>query len=308
MNNSTHRVEIVPVKLETHPNADSLSIVRVFDGYTVCVRTSDWEGKELGAYVPPDSIYEGKRIKVKKLRGVPSMGMLLPAPIGSNVGDDVASLLGVTHYNPPEPLNSGGDEAQAPKGYRPVYDVESLRRYAKLFEEGEPIWITEKIHGANARYCFSDGEMHAGSRTTWKKKDYSNQWWKALKNHPEVEEFCRENPDITVYGEVYGQVQDLKYGCGQSEVHIAVFDLLRNGEWISPQEARLVGWELPWVPYIGIREFNLKEILALAERDTLVEGASHIAEGIVIKPLVERTDHEVGRVCMKVVSNQYLER
>ena len=39
MAESTHRVEIVPVNLEPHPNADTLSIVRVFDGYTCVVRT-----------------------------------------------------------------------------------------------------------------------------------------------------------------------------------------------------------------------------------------------------------------------------
>ena len=88
-NKSTHRVEVVPITLEPHPNADTLSIVRVFAGYTVCVRTTDWQGRALGAYVPPDSLVDttrpefafladGKRarqrIKVKKLRGVAAWG------------------------------------------------------------------------------------------------------------------------------------------------------------------------------------------------------------------------------------------
>ena len=38
---STHRVEVVPVLLTPHPNADSLSVVQVF-GYSVCVKTADW--------------------------------------------------------------------------------------------------------------------------------------------------------------------------------------------------------------------------------------------------------------------------
>jgi len=45
---STHRVEVVPVSLEKHPNADALSVVRVF-GYSVCVRTEDWQEGQLGA-------------------------------------------------------------------------------------------------------------------------------------------------------------------------------------------------------------------------------------------------------------------
>ncbi|MSR62719.1 MAG: hypothetical protein EXS08_09790 [Planctomycetes bacterium] len=47
--------------LEPHPKADTLSIVRVFAGYTVCVRTADWRGRELGAYVPPDSLVDTTR-------------------------------------------------------------------------------------------------------------------------------------------------------------------------------------------------------------------------------------------------------
>ncbi len=33
-----------------------------------------------------------------------------------------------------------------------------------------------------------------------------------------------------------------------------------------------------------------------------------IAEGIVVKPVVERTHRNVGRVALKLVSDKYLER
>src|SRR5579863_4692603 len=51
----THKVEIVPVVLEKHPNADKLSVVRVYN-FTVCVNTADWLGVEKAAYVQPDSV------------------------------------------------------------------------------------------------------------------------------------------------------------------------------------------------------------------------------------------------------------
>ena len=40
---SEHRVEVVPVVLEQHPNADKLSIVKV-RGWQCVVATSDWAG------------------------------------------------------------------------------------------------------------------------------------------------------------------------------------------------------------------------------------------------------------------------
>src|ERR1700752_4117993 len=55
----THKVEIVPIKLEPHPNADRLSVVRVYN-FTVVVNTADWQGVEKAAYVQPDSVMPDK--------------------------------------------------------------------------------------------------------------------------------------------------------------------------------------------------------------------------------------------------------
>ena len=73
---SNHSCDVVQVKLEEHPNADSLSIVRV-GGYQCIVRTEDWKDGDLAVYVPPDSVVpdteafaflgDHKRIKVRKL-------------------------------------------------------------------------------------------------------------------------------------------------------------------------------------------------------------------------------------------------
>jgi len=319
---STHRVEVVPVVLEPHPNADSLSIVRVFDGYFVCVRTADWQGVDIGAYIPPDSIgpdtevfeFLGghRRIKVKRLRGVISMGLLVPAPEGSSIGDDVTAALGVTHYEPPASISTGGEAIKPPPGYRPVYDVESLRRYASAFIPGEPVMVTEKLHGANARFAYLDGGgFFCGSRTEWKKESAENVWWRALRAYPELRNFPSSCPGATVYGEVFGQVQDLKYGSAKGEVRFAAFDILVGSEWLGAERARewSAPFDLPWVPTIASSmPFDLDRILELAEGPSLVLGADHVREGCVVKPIEERTDPVVGRVCLKVVGNGYLER
>jgi RNA ligase (TIGR02306 family) len=320
--NSTHRVEVVPVHLEPHPNADSLSVVRVFDGYTVCVRTADWIGRELGAYIPPDSVVPDtpqfafldghRRIKVRRLRGIISMGLLIPAPEGSKVGDDVAALMGVTHYDPPMPISTGGESIKPPPGYRPSFDVESLRRYASVFIPGEIVFVSEKIHGANGRFTYlEDGGFFCGSRTEWKEESADNVWWRALRETQGLRDFLTARPGLTVYGEVYGQVQDLRYGTTKGQVRFAAFDILTGSEWMAPIAARELStpFGLPWVPTIseGI-PFELEQILELAEGPSLVPGADHVREGCVVKPVVERTDPTVGRVCLKVVGNSYMER
>lgn len=136
---------------------------------------------------------------------------------------------------------------------------------------GEPVWITEKLHGVNARYCWVDGALHAGSRTPWKRQEPQSLWWRVLDAHPEIAAFCEAHPDISVYGEVYGQVQDLKYGTGRNEVRLAVFDLLRGTEWLAPAEAREIGATLPWVPCLAeAMPFDLAAILELAEGPNLI--------------------------------------
>lgn len=155
--NSTHKAEIVNIELLNHPNADTLSIVKVY-GYQVCVRTEDWLGKTTACYLPPDTIcpdtppFEflgtNKRIKAKKLRGVVSFGLLMPCPEGMHVGDDAYEYYGLTHYNPPEPANTGGEAGPAPKyANYSKYDVDSLRRYKDLFIPGEEVVATIKYHG-----------------------------------------------------------------------------------------------------------------------------------------------------------------
>jgi RNA ligase (TIGR02306 family) len=317
MKKSTHKVEVVPVVLKPHPNADSLSVVEVF-GYSVCVRTDDWQGKSLGAYIPPDSVVpdtpefaflKGRnRIRVVRLRGVMSQGLLVPAPEGASLGDDVAERLGVTHYDPPLPASSGGESEAPPPGLHFSYDVDTWYRFKALFVPGEEVIATEKIHGASARYVWQEGRLFCGSRNEWKREDSKNLWWRAARETPGLIEFCQEHPEITVYGEVYGRVQDLQYGTKPGEVRFVAFDLLRNGQWLSHDEAQGLGAALPWVPLLYRGPYDEEKVRALADGPSTIPGANHLREGVVVKPVQERTALEIGRVLLKIVSNQYLER
>lgn len=331
MTKSTHVVEVVPINLRSHPNADSLSIVDVFDGgFTVCVRTQDWVGKSLGAFIPPDSLVNTDRpefsflrkdgtsnitrIKACKLRGITSFGLLVPAPDGAKIGDDVAQRLGVTHYEPQAiGETTGGEAEKVPVELHNLskYDVDSLRKYHEVFTTGEPIYCSEKIHGSSSRYAYIEDRMYCGSRGEWKAENAGNLWWKCLQVTPEIEDFCKANPGYILYGEVYGNVQDLKYGCGKGEVRFAAFDILSpDRRWLNPGDFRDMAakFGVPVVPLIGFMPYDFEEICGYAEGRTMVEGANHVREGCVVKPIQERWDDRVGRVCLKVVGAGYLEK
>lgn len=202
--NSTHKVEVIRLgEISKHPNADTLGTSTIFDGYPVVVKLDQWKTGDLAAYVPPDSVVDALRpefaflldprhpervsvrIRTKRLRGIYSMGLLIPAPEGASEGDDVAERLGVTHYEPPMRSakngsrpgghTDGGVESKPPPFNPSGYDLESFRRYGRAFREGEPVIITEKLHGANARFTYQDGTFYVGSRNRWLSREMPDE-------------------------------------------------------------------------------------------------------------------------------------
>lgn len=334
---STHRIDIVEIgEVKKHPNADSLGIVDMF-GWQCCVGLKDFKQGDKAVYIEPDfsvnlshpsfaflkkegSDKTHERIKVRRFRGFLSQGLLIPVPpelADLPVGTNVIEQLGIIRYEPPEPKSTGGDFVSGPSGlYSPKFDVENHQRYAHVFEPGEEIIATEKIHGCNSRYVMSktqDGEWQqfCGSRTNWMKEDSKNVWWMAFRRNPTIGEWCKKHPETILYGECFGQVQKLKYGAGVNDVFFAIFGILEKNRWWDWDEivASLVGFDgLKTVPLLYRGKLDMEILRNLAEGDSSWPKANHMREGVVIVPVVERTNMEIGRVCAKIVSNRYLEK
>lgn len=320
---SEFQIKVVRVgAIGKHPNADTLSITHVY-AYPCIIRTGDFEEGNLAAYIPVDSVVSTdrkefaflktenrteERIKAKRLRGIFSMGLLIPARFEWTEGQDVQAELSVTKYEPPPVSTMGGDNESDP-GYMIFYDIEGLRRYPDMLQEGEEVVITEKLHGANARFLWRDERLWVSSHRCYKKEDDNNMWWQAARQYSLADKLKRY-PGLGFYAEVYGQVQNLKYGHDQKNpISLAFFDVLDTvtRTWKNYDEARaiLTALELPVVPelYRGPWKPELQE---LAEGDTTIAGADHVREGIVIKPVIERFNDEIGRVILKIHGEGYL--
>lgn len=330
---STFAVEILQLQnIRPHPNADKMNVVDVW-GWQCCIGKDQFRDGDLAVYVPPDFVVpttlpefaflarDGKtmeRIRVRRLRGQLSQGLLIPVPTSvanPTPGMDVTEALGIVRYEPPLELKGGGDALGAPSGlYCPKFDVESYERWGReVFVPGEPVVITEKIHGANARYVWAKGpdgafQQFCGSRTNWWKDTADNIWWTAYRLHPQIGEWCRTNPEYTLFGEVFGQVQDLKYGIGKSRLAFAAFAVLKQQVWLDWELMRstLRHQDVPVVPEVYVGGFNETSARDLAESDSSWPGAHHEREGVVIVPIAERRHEKIGRVILKMVSNRYL--
>ena len=320
---STHRCPVVEIRKHKHPHADSLSLMAV-EGYQVCLRTDDWEDGQLAVYVPSDyvvpdtplfdwlnngSCNNWQRIRSRRFRGLYSHGILVPAPDGLALGDNAMELLGITRYEPPIPEGAGEENDEGPQGHYPKYDVETFQAFRTVIQPGEEVVITEKMHGASSRYTFSDNVMHCGSRIFWKKENSDNLWWDALEQNPGLRHWCERNPGLVAYGEVFGMVKHYRYGAKPNQLFFAGFDILDKDRWLDYDEAReIVGDYFLWAPELYRGPFDASLAVDISMKDSSWHSANHLSEGVVIRPVRERVDPNLGRVHLKLVSPRYLEK
>lgn len=327
---STHEVPVMILdKIEPHPNADRLGIFRPFGCFTVVVALDSWKEGDLVAYIQPESVVDTARpefaflakegrpskqlVTVKKLRQVYSQGCLVPAPDGSKVGDDVAEILGVTHYEPEESGTVGGCPVKVPSelAYLTKYDIDTFRKYWKTFVHGEIVNVSEKLHGTSSRFAFINDQIYVGGRTQWLEEDPNNLYWSAFNKTSSIKEFIVHNPGLALYGEVYGKVQkNFLYDAEAGQIKFRAFDIRRpDGTFLDVEHFHKLcnDFGVPVVPQIGNIEFNKELLEEIAEQESLL-GNCPCREGIVIRPMIERTNIWTGRTIAKLVSNKYLEK
>jgi len=322
---STFTVPVVRLgPVSRHPNADTLSLAEV-RGCPVVLRTGSFTEGDLAVYVPVDAVVdttvpelaflavEGKasvRIRAKRLRGTFSMGLLVAPPADAQEGDDLAERLRIVKWEEPEPVSMAGEQAKAPSLLVPTYELEAWRHYGPmLFDSGEEVVVTEKLHGTNGRFVVdADGRLHVGSHRTWKQVDGTTVWARVAEQYGLREKLAR-HPGLVFFGEVYGSgVQDMTYGHAGGRLSLAFFDVFDSvtGDYLSHGAAETMLGELalPTVPVLYRGPLDVALLSRLAEEDSVHGG---IREGVVVRPVVERVSMAV-RCALKVVSERYLLR
>lgn len=314
-----------------------------------------------------------RRIKAKRLRGIYSEGLLLPTLAlyeqvmhGGLIlaeGLDVAKHLGIKKHEDKVP-DTWGTSVSGPSlppktdllgkffhwcfadakrvhmkdpGCIPVYDIEPYKRHRGLFQEGEEVIITEKLHGTNSRYAKYKGEFYVGSRNNFWRDMSSrpipfrekfgewvrtkvlrrsprevglngrpNLYWQVA-NQEDLYETCVFNPWLAFYGEIYGQVQDLTYGSKTGQVWLRIFDIydLATHRWLDWNEVEDICKEedLDTVPVLYRGPWSEDVLKNLVEGKSVL--ADHIREGIVVKPVKTREVSHLGRLILKYVSEGY---
>jgi RNA ligase (TIGR02306 family) len=289
----------------------------------------------------------GNRVRAMKLRGVLSQGLLVPlihdtheategdwlqypprenGNIASRVHEDqdVADLLGVIKYEPVVPQSMAGRVAGGDLDATIGYDFENLKKFPTLFEDGQEVVITEKLHGT----CLQVGLV---TRAIWEGKSWAEKcldfgdykgivtskgqgakglmldpsdegnlyvriakqqalWEKLFEVVSRLEDAGVPPMPIFIFGEVFGAgVQDLAYGqVGQT---FCAFDMYQG----TRSDGMYVGYEafeeccldlsIPTVPVLYRGPYSAEVVAKHTDGNTTFD-TKQIREGVVVRSVL----------------------
>ena len=179
------------------------------------------------------------------------------------------------------------------------------------FDEASATWSKKKVPLSIRLATVDSPELVATAQTI------ASQW-RAVGVQVSVQVYALSEFNNTVlrpreyeailFGEVFGNVQSLKYG-RENSVAFAGFAAMRGDAFFDQEAlfASLAGFGVPSAPVLYCGPWHEERVLALAEQDSAVAGApaGHMREGIVIVPREERRNITIGRVAFKHISARY---
>lgn len=305
---------------------------------------------------------KGDRVRGCKLRDVFSMGICIPVKevtLGYSdedhivniayeledeyvqEGEDVAELLGITKYEAPIPTQMAGEVFNAGTLIGVNYDINDLKNYPEVLQEGEDVQISTKIHGTFCQIVItsnpnivtddwfkvgnnwitlsSKGMGAKGLFLKDNEKNNDNLYIRATKQYfVQLSDFLSriEHEIITIAGEVFGSgVQDLNYGFKTNQTGFRLFDVYLGyrgvGDYVDDDQVDIFcsNTNIPRVPLLYRGPYNKETVFNLANApEDSFPNCKHIREGIVIKPIKERRHEILGRVVLKTRSIAYLSR
>ena len=321
-------VEICAIdSVKPHSNADLLELC-IIKGWQCVVPKGQYKEGDAITYIPVDAVLpvelsdklgvtkylHNGRVRCAKLRGEPSFGVIFNRENSSwPLGMDVASFYNITKYEPPI-KNIGGDVETAHPLFPQYTTIENLRNFVDIFDPSEIVVITEKIHGTSCRVGIIEGIRMAGSHKI-QRKQMNSKGEESLYWYPYqlpgisqcLTELSSKHNQVILFGEIYGsKIQSLHYGL-ENQIGFRVFDLFIDGKYVDFNylDKICITYGILTVPYIGEGLYDLEHIKELSHGNTRL-GATHLREGLVIKPMHERYHEKIGRVIFKYLNDDYL--
>jgi RNA ligase (TIGR02306 family) len=309
----------------------------------------------------------GNRVKAIRLRGIVSQGLMLNFADDNGVkilpvpgehpdlgvcfdftpfpelaeGQNFAEYLGIVKYEPLIPSHMRGKIVGVDFEATHGYDFENLKKTPNLFDDGEIVVITEKIHGtlmcigvvptSHSNDKYYDRRVIITSKGMGRNgfvldhNDEGNLYAQAAKKHGLLDkakalyELADEHDKpVLIFGEVFGMtlgggtIQDLTYT--DEPIDYAAFDICvgnRGSEFFLNWgifEGICSELAIPMVPVLYAGPYSKEQVLACTDGNTTLSSKKQIREGVVVKSAYESRNPHFGRKIAKSVSDAYLTR
>jgi RNA ligase (TIGR02306 family) len=265
----------------------------------------------------------GFRIKTVKLRGQVSQGIcfplsVLPPSASTEEGVDVTDVLGVRKWEPPLPIGMGGKVKGGFPGFLPKTDETRVQVLEPVLRRhrGKTFYVTEKLDGTSFTAFLRDGVFGVCSRNLWMDEADESNIMVRVARRLKLEEKLREarerrGLDLAVQAEMIGPgIQKNKYEL--KEVTLRVFSMLDVGTYklldhaTSLEVVREFGLEP--VPQLGtvVLDHSIDDLVVFAEGVSVLNPKAQ-REGVVLRPLAEEYDEDVGgRLSFKAINPKFL--
>lgn len=265
----------------------------------------------------------GFRIKTVKLRGQVSQGIcfplsLLPPGTPTEEGADVTELLKIAKWEPPVPVGMGGRVKGGFPGFLPKTDETRVQLLEGLLQRhrGKTFYVTEKLDGTSFTAFLRQGDFGICSRNLWMDETDEGNLLARVAIAQRLEEKLRGARerlgfDVAIQAEVIGPgIQKNKYEL--KAVTLYAFNVLNVETYQLVDHAAMLqalnAMEINVVPQVGTIELNhtVDELIAFSE-GTSVLNPKVQREGVVLRPLVEEHDAELGgRLSFKAINPKFL--
>lgn len=261
------------------------------------------------------------RVKAIQLQKELSMGLILEdrADLAHiPLGEDISHHLGITRYAPPIPDELTGEVmALSEIGFEiHGHDVETYNIHAAEFTPGEPVLVTEKIHGTQAAYVrTASGKRLVTSKGLLKNdqffSDTANNAYKRAAEKIKLFDLLDThfpNQDVQAFGEVIPFQKGFSYG--QHEATVILYRIDVKGQSL-PYAQIPADLKQHWVPVLYEGPFDIEQIRLLREgKETLSGSGLHIKEGCVVTPAAPRdSQHSTQRfrLALKLINPKFVE-